>query len=128
MKPKTILVVDDDIDVVEQLTVVLEAAGYAVRAAYSRAEAEQALLDGAPDLAVVDLMMETMDAGFVLCHHLKSLHPCTPVVLLTAVTSETGFAFEAGGGEGAWVKADRILDKPVRTEQLLHEVATLLPE
>ena len=60
-----------------------------------------------PDLAVLDLMMENMDSGFVLCHHVKRLFPDTPVILLTAVKSATGLDFRPGSDEAAsWVKAD----------------------
>ena len=87
---KRILVVDDDLDVVEQLEAVLGGAGYEVAAANSRQEAEDLLLTVRPDLAILDLMMEHMDAGFVLGHNLHRLYPGTPVILLTGVTAATG--------------------------------------
>ena len=41
----------------------------------------------APDLAIVDLMMEYKDSGFALCYHIKKKDPSIPVILVTAVTS-----------------------------------------
>jgi len=114
---KNILVVDDDIDLLEQVATVLRAEGYRVVAAQGQKEGEEALLGMIPDLAVLDLMMENMDSGFVLCHHVKRLFPGTPVILLTAVQAATGLDFHPQSAEGAsWVKADLVLDKPVRPE------------
>ena len=124
---KNILVVDDDIDLLEQVSMILKAEGYRVIPAQGQKEGEEALLTAVPDLAVLDLMMENMDSGFVLCHHVKRLFPETPVVLLTAVKSATGLDFRPKSDDAAsWVKADVILDKPVRPEQLRQEVKRLL--
>ena len=122
-----ILVVDDDPDVVEQLKLVLDSAGYEVASAGGMAEAEELLLSFHPDAAVIDLMMEHQDSGFVLCHEIKRLYPGTPVLLLTAVKAATGISFEPASEEqAAWVRVDRIMDKPVRPEQLTKEVEKLL--
>jgi len=124
---KTILTVDDDIDILEQLKYQLENANYKVISAASQEEAQERLKDTKFDLAILDLMMENMDSGFVLCHQIKKLNPQTPVIILTAVTSETGMEFDATTHEErSWVKADILMDKPVRSEQLLKEVQKLL--
>ena len=74
-------------------------------------------------------MMEQMDSGFMLCHQLKRLHPETPVIILTAVTATTGISFASADPESReWIKADLLLDKPVRTEFLRHQVRRLLHE
>ena len=125
---KTVLVVDDDPDILEQQKIILGAAGYRVVACGSRAEAEEYISGSAPDLSIVDLMMETTDAGFVLCYHLKKKFPKTPVIVLTSVIGETGVQFDAmTEDERSWLKADTLLNKPVRPEQLLREVERLVP-
>lgn len=126
-KRKTILLVDDDEDYRYQQKVQLEGAGYCVAEADS-AEAAEALLDSVtPDLSLVDLMMEEMDAGFTLCYHLKRRFPDAPVVLITAVTQETGLEFDAATGEEkSWIKADALLTKPVRFDQLKRQIEKLL--
>jgi CheY-like chemotaxis protein len=124
---KRILVVDDDIDLLEQVAMILQSDGYDVVQAQGQVEAEEALLSTIPDLAVLDLMMEQMDSGFVLCHNIKKLYPGTPVIILTAVQAATGLDFKARSNEaGSWVGADVLLDKPVRPEQLRAEVKRLL--
>ena len=128
MKKKTkILIADDDIDILGQLTTVLTEAGYEVVAAEGEAQAEERLIDAKPDLAIVDVMMENQDSGFMLSHKIKKLYPGTPVIVLTSVSSVTGFKFPLeAGGERPWIKADCFLNKPVRAELLRTEVARLL--
>jgi two-component system OmpR family response regulator len=124
---KRVLLVDDDVDILEQLGLLFKADGFEVKTAGSRAEGEDALLGFHPDLCVFDLMMEEMDAGFVLANTAKKIYPDVPVILLTAVASATGMDFRPRSATArAWVKADTILDKPVRPEQLRAEVRKLL--
>jgi CheY-like chemotaxis protein len=122
-----ILLVDDDEDFLFQHRIQLENAGYDVTTATTRAKAEEAIATCTPDLAILDLMMEQHDDGFVLSHHLKRAFPGLPVILVTAVTSETGLAFEPSSAtERAWVGADAMLAKPIRFEQLRREIDRLL--
>ncbi|MBX7257946.1 MAG: response regulator [Candidatus Hydrogenedentes bacterium] len=122
-----ILLVDDDEDFLLQQRVQLESEGFRVVQATSRAEAERLLAHQHPDLAIVDLMMEDSDAGFTLCHHIKKKDAAIPVILCTAVISETGIEFDASTPEEqSWVKADVMLSKPVRFEQLKREIGRLL--
>jgi DNA-binding response OmpR family regulator len=126
---KKILVVDDDLDLLEQITAILTAAGYDVTAAEGQAGGEEAILKVKPDLAVLDLMMEEKDSGFVLSHQFKTLYPEMPVILLTAVSGATGLSFLARhADERSWIKVDTIMDKPVRAEQLKAEIRKLLNE
>jgi CheY-like chemotaxis protein len=126
---KKILVVDDDLDLLEQITTILTSAGYDVTAAEGQAGGEEAILKMQPDLAVLDLMMEEKDSGFVLSHQFKKLYPEMPVILLTAVAGATGLSFAAPhSDEQSWIKVDKIMDKPVRPEQLKQEVRKLLHE
>jgi CheY-like chemotaxis protein len=128
-EPPTILVVDDDHDFQVQARVQLEAAGFHVVTAGSRREAEEIFDREPPALAIVDIMLEQADAGFTLCHHIKTKNPKMPVILVTAVTNETGLEFDAATDEErSWVKADVFLAKPVRSEQLVREIHRLLKE
>ncbi|MBN1960136.1 MAG: response regulator [Deltaproteobacteria bacterium] len=124
---KTILIVDDDPDFLLQTRMQLEAAGYNILSAHSLKEAEEIMVDNRPDLVVADLMMEYMDAGLVLCHRVKKKDPNTPVILVSALTSQTGMAFESSlDKSNGWIKADAVLTKPMRAEQLKREIERLL--
>lgn len=125
----TILVVDDDVDFLTQQQAILAAAGFRVVTAASLDEAEHFLAASRPDLAIVDLMMEHMDGGFALCHHIKKRDPSIPVILATAVASKTDLEFDAATPEErSWIKADVVLSKPLRSEQLLQEMERLLKD
>jgi DNA-binding response OmpR family regulator len=124
---KKVLVVDDDPDILDQVELVLKANGYDVARADSAARAEEFLTCTQPNLAIVDLMMEEKDSGFVLCHEIRKLYPDMPIIMLTAVRASTGLEFDVNTPEQkSWIKADCILDKPVRAEELLNSVRKLL--
>ena len=124
---KKILVVDDDPDIVEQVSMILKQDGHEVHAAETQAEAEEILLSIKPDLAILDLMMEEKDTGFVLCHRIKKLYPDTPVMMVTAVKAATGLSFAADSAvQQSWLKADLLLDTPIRAERLRNDVNRLL--
>jgi len=124
---KTILVVDDDQDLREQMRIHLEAAGYRVDTADGVTTAHEYLAENNPDIAIVDLMLEHVDSGFSLCYYIKKRKPELPIIMVSAVMTETGFSFDAATEEErSWVRADVFLNKPVRTEQLLSEVERLL--
>lgn len=126
---RTILVVDDDEDFLMQLRCYFEASGFSVVTASGASEATSVVDSSDPDLAVVDLMMEHMDDGFILCHKLKQRNHRMPVILVTGVAAETGIPFETETREQrTWIKADALLAKPIRFEQLKSEVDRLLQE
>jgi DNA-binding response OmpR family regulator len=122
-----VLLVDDDEDFLFQHRLLLEAAGFDVKTASTRDEAEALAVEFNPHLAIVDLMMEQHDDGFVLAHHLKRKITGLPVILVTAVTAETGLSFTPSSPtERAWVGVDAMLAKPIRFEQLKREMDRLL--
>ncbi len=124
---KTILVVDDDLDILDQYAILLKADGYNVVQASSVAEAEETILTVRPDLAILDLMMEDKDAGFVLCNQLKRLYSDLPVIIVSNVTPITGLDFRPRNQEEhSWVRADAMLSKPVVAERLRMEIRRLL--
>lgn len=113
-----VLVVDDDIDFLESHKILLERGGYQVVTAQSRKEAEEYINENRPDFALIDLMMEEVDGGFVLAHHIKKRYPDVPVIMVSSVTSETGLEFDEDRKDGQWVKVDSFLSKPIRIEQI----------
>lgn len=127
MQKKLILIVDDDIDFLSQNKTLLNKEGYDVVTAEGQAEAEQILQNTNPDLVVSDLMMENFDGGFWLSEIVKKKNPNTPVIIVTSVTRELGFKFDTTTeDERSWIKADKLLNKPIRFEQLLKEVQKLI--
>ena len=70
-KFKKILLVDDDIDLLEQNKLLLESKGFSVITAESAEEGYNTFQKEKPDAAIVDLIMEHHDSGFILCHKIK---------------------------------------------------------
>lgn len=127
LEKKTILVVDDDYDYLLQMKMFLVSAGFGIITAGSQKEAESIVKQNKPDLVILDLMMERHDAGFTLCNFIKNLYPDMPIIIASAVTSETGLMFDlVSQDDKDWIKADVFLDKSIRKDQLQREILKLL--
>jgi len=129
IKNKTILIVDKDVELLTMREGYLKTAGAKVLRAENRKQAMDLFNQFPVDLVITDLMMDYMDDGFVLCHEIRKIKPNTPIVIVSAVTGQTGFAFDTTTEEErSWIKADVMLNKPVRIEQMLGEVDRLLKD
>lgn len=119
LKDKIILLVDDDHDYLFQQRFYLEELGATVLSAQTKKEAKERIENEDFDLAIVDLMMEEMDAGVVLAHTIKKKNPLIPVVMVTGVSTQSKIHFDLQTkGERRWMQVDNLLSKPVRSEQL----------
>ena len=120
-----VLLVDDDVDLVNMNRLVLEKRGHKVTAAYSAQEARAALQKARPDIAVLDVMMESVSAGFDLAREVHRQLPDLPMIVLSGVHEATGvpFRFEP---EGEWLPVMKFLDKPVEPAQLAAEIEGVL--
>jgi len=124
---KNILIVDDDVDYLSQLEYQLMSMGHTVKTANSEKEAVNLLADNAPDLAIIDLMMENKDSGFILSYKMKKKYPGLPIIIASAVTSETGLSFGLDTEDDKnWIYADKFLEKGIRKDQLEREINKLL--
>lgn len=124
---KTIFLVDDDVDIIMQMTKMLENMGFEVISACGQKEAEEKMGSVSPDIAILDLMMENKDSGFILSHRLKNRFPGLPVIIATALTSETGMMFSLeDSNDKKWIHADLYLEKGIRPDQLHREINKLL--
>ena len=124
---KTIFLVDDDIDYLFQMKSAIQNMGFEVITADTQKEAENIIAKTRPDLAILDLMMESQDTGFILCHKIKNMYPTVPIIIASAVTAETGMIFDVNTeDEQDWIKADLFLDKGIRNDQLHKEINKLL--
>lgn len=80
-----ILAIDDDADILEALRLVLEANGYIVVEASTAEQGLKVLKENQPDLIIVDLMMEEVDAGTNFVKEAKLAGNAAPVYMLTSV-------------------------------------------
>jgi DNA-binding response OmpR family regulator len=124
---KTILIVDDDADCLAQMELQIKRLGFEVLTADSQKNGEDVISHEKPDLAIIDLMMENKDSGFILCYKMKQKYPGMPVIIASAVTAETGLRFGVETeDERRWIKADTFIEKGIRPDQLEREINKLL--
>jgi two-component system sensor histidine kinase/response regulator len=117
---ESILVVDDDEDGREALTLLLEEAGYEIRQASSGDECLVLMGRALPDLVILDVSMPGLD-GLETLRQLRERHRGLPVILLT------GHRIDAESiGTGLVLGAEEYLIKPVRPHELKARVRALL--
>ena len=80
-----ILCIDDDEDIRVVLKTVLEANGYAVETAATGEDGLRIYKKSQPDLVIVDLMMEEIDAGTIFVKELKALGKTPPIYMLSSM-------------------------------------------
>jgi len=123
-----ILVVDDDSDIREALTMVLESRGYQVVTAHDGIEGLACLKTEKPDLMILDLLMPKMD-GFGVMKELRDPRWAEfsemPILIQTAVSKEASrrrYELETGVELGA----DDYIEKPVSPDILLARIKKLI--
>lgn len=119
--PPTILLVDDEPDLIELIEYALQAEGFRVLTARDGAEGLALAEAERPDLVVLDVMMPRMD-GIELAERLREDGHLrlTPILMLTA---RSGEGDEIAGLEAG---ADDYLPKPVSTRRLISRIRALL--
>ena len=118
---ETILVVDDDLDILELLKMNLEPEGYDVRTASDGKQAVESASLNPPDLILLDVMMPHKD-GFQVIEDLKNIEDTktVPVILLTArgQTEDKVHGLDAG--------ADDYITKPFDLREVTARVKAVL--
>ncbi len=119
---QNILVVDDDPDLVESVSMKLESENFSVTKAYDGLEAWDKIKAQRPDLIILDVMMPRKN-GYELCDELKQseAYKDIVVVLLTAVAdavTSTSFTHM----DGKTTMADDFIPKPIELDRLMEMV------
>jgi CheY-like chemotaxis protein len=112
-----VLVVDDDADIRETVSLILEDEGYEVVSAPDGAAALAELRDGSPpDLILLDLMMPVMDGWQFREEQLRD--PSLEAIPVVVLSADAGLRDKAGYFGGAF------LAKPVNIDALLAAIAS----
>ncbi|MFH1414374.1 MAG: response regulator [Candidatus Omnitrophota bacterium] len=121
MTKKTILVVDDELDLVKAVEVRLKAAGYAVLVAYDGQDGLEKARRIKPDLIILDLMLPKLD-GYRVCRMLKYdvKYQQIPIIMFTARAQEEDKKM------GEDVGADAFITKPFEPQELLSKISEFL--
>ncbi len=86
---RTVLVVDDEPEIVELLADLLEGAGYRVHRAYDGPSVLAAVDAARPDLVIIDALLPGLN-GITLAAGLHEVKPPIPVILISAAVADPG--------------------------------------
>ncbi|MCZ7546783.1 MAG: response regulator [Anaerolineae bacterium] len=125
-----ILIIDDDPDITLATRLCLEGAGYEVEEARNSTEG-LAKIEAAPDLIVLDVMMDSTTEGFQTALKLRSPDPKSeyaaysdiPIIMLTAIHDTTSVRFAP---DHDYLPVDTFIDKPIDPDKLVQKVEELL--
>ena len=117
MEPQ-ILVVDDEKEIADLITVYLMNENYRVHTCYTARDAWKCVNECSLDLAILDVMLPEMD-GFTLCRQIRQSHTY-PVIMLTARASDMDKI------TGLTIGADDYLTKPFNPLELVARVKAQL--
>jgi DNA-binding response OmpR family regulator len=125
---KKILVIDDDPDILEALTIILESQEYEVITAQNGIKGLASLKAEKPDLIILDMLMPKMD-GFAFCKELKdprwTKFRKTPILVLSSVREDASrrrFELETS----LELDVDDYIEKPVSPDKLIVRVEKLM--
>jgi CheY-like chemotaxis protein len=125
--PTRVLIVDDDPDFREFVRIVLESHGYEVNEAANASAGLAMMRSSIPDLVLLDAMMSYELAGIGTIQAVRSDPQLAhiPLILISAVLSDDEDRF-LPADQRAMV--NRFLSKPISPDELLAEVAAILPD
>lgn len=115
---KTVLIIDDDPDILFLCRSVIEAEGFQVRTADSGDAGIELAESLQPDLVITDIMMERADAGFCVVDRLGKKFP---VIMFSSITNESDQIFDE---KSLPIRA--LFNKPVDTKKLVAKVKEIL--
>ena len=117
-----IAIIDDDPDIVDSSSLVLQSKGYDIITAYNPNDGYKIVTEQNPDLIILDVMMIEPDDGFFLAQKFRKMNIVTPILMYTSVSKTLGMEF----GTSEIVPVDDFVEKPISPETLLDKVEKLL--
>ncbi len=117
-----IAVIDDDPDIRETTTLVLNSKGYEVITATNPDEGYKLITEKKPDLIILDVMMGEPDDGFFLALRLRKENIKIPIIMYTSVSKSIGMDF----GASNIVPVDDFVEKPISPDLLIQKVEKFL--
>ena len=119
VEQKTILICDDDRELVDGLRYLLEGQGFRVIVAHDGVAGKTAIMQQKPDLVLLDMMMNRM-GGYPVLEHFKGKADAPPFIMMTANEGSRHKAY------AEFLGVIEYLRKPFASEKLLEAVAKAL--
>ncbi len=123
---KKILLIDDDKDFLMATKLILERAGYEVFLAENGKSGVEMAKSLVPDLAIIDMMMETWGEGFSVISKIRSTDSGSmmPLIVLSGVDLQGPYqSFEPSD---EFPKVDMVLHKPISADDLTRKIGQVL--
>ena len=122
----SILIVDDDPDILDGILIILESQDYELRTAKDGVSCLELLKEDLPDLLILDLLMPRMDGWGVIREVRKDpRYANMPIMILTTVIEDASRRrYELETGHSMDIQA--YTEKPARPAELLGQVEKLL--
>jgi CheY-like chemotaxis protein len=128
-KKGTIVVIDDDVQLVESVTTLLESVGYEVFSAYRAEKGFDLAKEKQPDLILLDVMFAGPPGpdGFEISRRIKKddVLQHTPVVMLSGVKKVLELGYDVAPDDD-FMPVEAFIDKPVKPEKLLTTIDEVL--
>ena len=125
-----ILIVDDDDDFSNAISIVVRGAGHETSVALTTSAATESIRTRRPDLLILDVMFPENDSeGFEFARQLQALTEGAariPVLMLTAINSKSPVGFHAKDIDSDWLPVEDFLEKPIEFNTLLRKVNQLI--
>lgn len=118
----TVLLIDDEADVMAANRLALLANGHRVWVATTATEALAALVEEKPDAVVVETMVVGLEAGFDFADRLAEAVDPRPVIILSRADDFLDAATRRAQDRDGWTKATLFMEKPMAPERLAEEV------
>ncbi len=128
MSGKKVLIVKDDPQFIESATSTLEAKGFDVVVTNGKPRAAVTAQRERPDLIILGLVMDDMSEGSSILSELQFEEETSriPVIMVSSVTTDTGFRIDQGGRAPHWLKVEDFLNEPVDFENLADRVCEII--
>lgn len=127
MAGEHIVIIDDDPDFREALSMILEPRGYRLTCCATGPEGLAVIRDKPPDLILLDIMLASPSEGLHVARELQRHENLRriPIIMVTAYRTTLGMDFAKELGSD-YVPPERFLDKPLTAETVLQAVQEAL--
>ncbi len=114
----TIVVIDDDSDILDASSLVLKVHGFEVITANNPDDGFRVVKENSPDLIILDVMMNEPDDGFYLAQKIRKEGIKIPIIMYTSISQTLGIDF----GANILTPVDEFVEKPISPDELISKV------
>ena len=128
---KKVYIIDDDRDIVEAISMILEANDYYIKSQHDEENVIKNIKDYSPDIIILDVIFpEDESAGFKIARDISKNKDISgiPVLMLSAVNEKGVYRghFSDNDLDPEWMPVTRFIDKPVQPKELLKIIESAL--